>query len=160
MSAPAWAADQYYIGSRDGIDLLKKPKAHAEILLHLPRMKEVAFIRTKRSWSKIQIIQAEEKVTGWVPAGSVRHRYNPETAKNAAPSLFSGFSSWFHSDKPNQSKTAVLGVRGFEDDGKPQAASEPISEEALIQKNTQWLESLQVPDKDVAAFIQQGDLNP
>jgi len=160
LSAPLWAADQYYIGSRHGIDLFKKPDMHAEILLHLHRMQDVQFIRTKRSWSKIQIIQAEEKITGWVPAGSVRHRYNAATAKNAAPTLFSGFSSWFHRDKPAQGKTAVLGVRGFEDEDRSQTASEPRSKEEMMLQDTQWIEALRVPDSDVAAFVQQGDLNP
>ncbi|MDX8406878.1 MAG: hypothetical protein R8L58_00675 [Mariprofundaceae bacterium] len=118
------------------------------------------FIRTKRSWSKVQIIRAEEKLTGWVPAGAVRHRYNPATAKNAAPALFSGFSSWFHRDKPAQAKTAVLGVRGFEDEERSRTASEPQSKEEIMRKDSQWIESLRVPDSDVAAFIQQGDLNP
>jgi len=162
FATPVWAVDdsQYYIGSRGGADLLIDPNIHADVVTHLPRMTSIRVLDEKRTWSKIQLMESDGKIQGWVPAGTVVKRYNPETAQNKKPAMFSGFSSWFHRDEVNHQKTAVLGVRGLEDEGEEQAGPEQAGKKMPILNDAEWVESLQVSDQDVEVFIHRGDLNP
>jgi len=157
---PAWASDQFYIGARGGIDLVDEPKTQAKVITHLPRMSDVQFVRNQRAWTKVRAVYEQATVEGWVPAGAVRKRYNAQAAKSASTGFFSGFSSLFHRDETAHSKTAVLGVRGFENEAGGKTTTDEAQQAMSISQNAAWVESLQVSDQDVSAFIKQGDLNP
>ena len=62
----------------------------------------------------------------------------------------------FRSPEPTQ-KTAVLGVRGLEDSG---TASAEMAATEKANRIVEWMDTLNVPDEEVAFFIDEGDLNP
>jgi hypothetical protein len=149
----SWAADQYYIGFRDGVDVRDQPAARASVLGHLPRLTDIRLIKTDRAWSKVSSVHASKPLTGWVPSGAVRKRYQPTAVQKSSNSFFSGLSSWFNRDTTGGQQTAVLGVRGLDEEA---SASTGQASEAGVA----WMEKLSVPNSDVAAFVEQGGLNP
>ncbi|MDX8408282.1 MAG: hypothetical protein R8L58_07845 [Mariprofundaceae bacterium] len=150
--ATAMAADQYYIGSSNGVDVLAKPGAGADVTGHLDRLTDVKIIQKKRAWWKVSTIRVSPKVSGWVPSGAVRKRYQRTAEKKASGSFFSGLSSFFHQDS-NTQKTAVLGVRGLDEEGNAAKGKANLA-------GVEWMEKLDVPDADLATFVEQGRLNP
>jgi len=151
--ATVMAADQYYIGSRDGVNVVAQPKVRANVTGHLDRLTDVKITQKKRAWWKVSTIKVSPKVSGWVPSGAVRKRYQASVAEKSSNSFFSGLSSFFHRDAAGGQKTAVLGVRGLDEEGN--AASGKANVAAV-----EWMEKLDVSSSDVAAFIEQGRLNP
>jgi len=153
FATPAMAAESYYISPRDGVDLRLAPDSSAKISGHLSRKTDVKIIDKRRNWRKVQSLD-HKGLAGWVPEGAIRKRYQATTTTKRS-SFFSGFSSLFRSPEPAQ-KTAVLGVRGLEDEGAANA------DQANAQANrvVEWMDTLNVPDREVAAFIDEGELNP
>ncbi len=146
----------YYIGPRSGADLYASPNKRAEVTAHLPRKSSVKVLQKRRNWWKVETLDAKEKRSGWVFEGAVRKQYKPSKAKKGSSSFFSGFASYFRSPEPAQ-KTAVLGVRGLEDDGSGSAERAATERANHLVK---WMDTLNVPDDEVDAFIEEGDLNP
>ena len=156
VAGVAVAADgNYYIGSHSGVDLRLAPRNSATVSGHLDRKTKVEVIDTRRSWTKVQTL-GSRSIKGWVPAGAVRKSYSSATSSRSSSSFFSSFTSLFRSPEPPR-KTAVLGVRGLEDDS---AASAEKTATEQANKAVEWMETLNVPDEAVAAFINEGDLNP
>ncbi len=156
LSGIALADDaSYYIGARSGADVFASPNKHAKITAHLPRKSSITILKKRRGWRKIETTDARENVSGWVFEGAVRKQYRPIKNKKKS-SFFSGFASMFRSPEPTQ-KTAVLGVRGLEDSGVA-SAERAATEKA--NKMVTWMDTLNVPDEEVASFIDEGDLNP
>ncbi len=153
VSAPAMAADEFYIGSGGGADVYRLPKPGAERIGHLDRLTGVRVIQKKRNWWKVRTLHVDPAISGWVHAGAVRKRYTPSAASRTKSSFLAGLSSFFHRSEPNQQQTAVLGVRGLEDEGN---AAKGRSNRAGVR----WMEGLAVSDADIAAFIDEGRLNP
>ena len=149
----AASAGEYYIGPRTGADLLQSPRSSAEVLQHLPRLTDITVIKKRRSWWKIEISEHREApLTGWIAAGAIRKRYQPKRTVSAFASNISSFFSMFR--RPPKQQTAVLGVRGLEDEaklGKANKASVNI---------VKWMESLHVSNTEVSKFVHEGDLNP
>jgi len=155
FSGIAAAADgSYYIGSHSGVDLRLAPRNSATVSGHLERKTAVEVIDRRRSWTKVQSLGSG--IRGWVPAGAVRKSYSSAKPSRSSSSFFSSFTSMFRSPEPPR-KTAVLGVRGLEDTG---AASAEKAATEQANKAVEWMETLDVPDEAVAAFINEGDLNP
>lgn len=155
--SPLQAADSesYYIGSRSGADVHAYPRNSAENLGHLERMTDITVLEKRRGWWKVETIDIEPKVTGWVYESTVNQRYQPEKeSSSGSSSFFSGFSSLFRSSEPQQ-KTAVLGVRGLEEEGGATTKAN-----AQARKAVKWMDSLVIKNRDVASFIKEGDLNP
>jgi len=156
LSGIALADDAaYYIGARSGADVFASPNKRAEVTAHLPRMSSVTILQKRRNWWKVKTIDARQEVSGWVFEGSVRKRYKSAKAKKKS-SFFTGFASMFRSPEPPR-KTAVLGVRGLEDDG---TASAERAATKSANKMVKWMDTLNVEDGAVEAFIDEGDLNP
>jgi len=154
MATPALAADNesYYIGSRSGSDVYVYPRTSAEKLGHLKRKTDVKVLEKRRGWWKVKTSGLKPEVSGWVYQSTVNKRYQATTTKKS--SFFSGFSSLFRSSEPQQ-KTAVLGVRGLEEEGGATRKADAKAREAV-----KWMDSLIIKNRDVAAFIEEGDLNP
>lgn len=155
FSGTALAADDsYYIGARSGADVFATPNKRADVTAHLTRKTSVKILQKRRGWRKIETI-GKNRVTGWVFEGAVRKRY--KTVKNKKKSSFmSSFASFFRSPEPTY-KTAVLGVRGLEDDG---AASAERTATKRARKLVKWMDTLNIEEGAVAAFVDEGDLNP
>jgi len=154
FSNPAMAAeDRYYISPRDGVDLRLTPNNNAKVSGHLSRKTDVKIIDSRRNWRKVRSLD-HKGLVGWIPEGAIRKRYEATTTKKRS-SFLSGFSALFRSPEPAQ-KTAVLGVRGLEDEGA--ANADQATEQA--NKAVKWMDTLNVPDREVAAFIDEGNLNP
>ncbi len=149
LPAPAWAADDYYIGASRGADVLAAPQADAAVVGHLERLSEVRVLERQRAWWNIEAAD----VRGWVPAGAVRKRHQPGRAEKAGNSVLEGLSSLFHRDDPAGRKTAVLGVRGLDEET---GAVRGRANVAAVE----WMERLTVSDAEIARFIEQGRLNP
>jgi len=152
-AAPALAADapDYYIGPRPGADVLAHPRASARVLAHLPRLTPVEVLKQRRSWWKVRAkADHGERVEGWVSAGAVRERYKPK--KRSSSFGFASFFSLFRS--PPEQHTAVLGVRGLEDEGKLAKATQ------ASKKVVEWMDKLHVDPAKVDEFVREGDLNP
>lgn len=146
--------DSYYIGPRGGADVFATPNKRAEVTSHLTRKTSVKILQKRKNWRKIETID-KRKVTGWVFEGAVRKRY--KTVKSSKKSSFmSSFTSFFRSPEPTH-KTAVLGVRGLEDDG---AARAERAATKRANKLVKWMDTLNVEEGAVAAFVEEGDLNP
>jgi hypothetical protein len=155
LSGTALAGDaSYYIGARSGADVFASPNKRAKVTTRLPRKSSITILEERRGWRKIETIDAEEKVSGWVFEGAVRKQYQATKSKKTS-SFFSGIASMFRSPGPTQ-KTAVLGVRGLEDSGVA-SAERAATEKA--NKTVEWMDTLNVPDNAVASFIDEGDLN-
>ncbi|MDX8403248.1 MAG: hypothetical protein R8K54_02430 [Mariprofundaceae bacterium] len=161
FSAPCFSGttlaggDSYYIGARAGADVFESPNKRANVTTHLTRKTSVKILQKRRGWRKIET-EDEAKVTGWVFEGAVRKRY--QSAKSSKKSSFlSSFTSFFLRSPEPTHKTAVLGVRGLEDNS---VAS--TKREATEHANTmvQWMDTLNVGDDAVNAFVEEGDLNP
>jgi len=148
-----WAADQYYIGSADGVDVREQPAAQAAVLGHLPRLADVKLIKNDRAWSKVSSLHVSESITGWVPSGAVRKRYQQTAVQKSSRSFFSGMSSWFNRDTTGGQQTAVLGVRGLDEGGDAASGQANVA-------GVEWVEQLGVSSADVATFVDKGGLNP
>jgi hypothetical protein len=150
---PAFAAaqDSYYVGARAGVDMLKSPYSSAKVIQHLPRLQDVSILTKRHSWWKIKTVYEGVAKQGWVPAGAIRKRYQ---AKHQSTS--SGIAAFFSLFKraPSKRETAVLGVRGLDNEAKLGKADKASL--AAVE----WMEKLQVADKDVSEFVREGDLNP
>jgi len=133
-------------------DVLDQPQARDEVVGHLTRLTDVKVIQKKRAWWKVSTIRVSPKVSGWVPSGAVRKRYQQTAAKKASSSFFSGLSSFFHHDS-NTQKTAVLGVRGLDEEGGAAKGKANVA-------GVEWMEKLNVSATDLATFVEQGRLNP
>jgi len=154
FAMPATAAEQvYYIGPHDGVDLRLRPDNKAAISNHFPHKTEVKIIKRDRNWAKVQILD-HTAIRGWVPAGAVRKSSN--VTPSSSTSFLSSFTSLFRSPEPQQ-KTAVLGVRGLEgEDGK--VADKEASGKAI--RIVEWMDTLNVPQSEVASFVEEGNLKP
>lgn len=152
--SPASAAEaNYYISPRDGVDLRLAPRNNATVSGHLPFKTDVEVVDKQRNWSKVKTLDYKA-VVGWVPEGAIRKRFTPSSSGSKS-SFFSSFASMFRSQEQPQ-QTAVLGVRGLE--GGEKATSKDAGEQAI--KAVEWMDTLHVPQSDVAAFVKEGDLNP
>ncbi len=153
-ATPAMAdQDNYYIGPDDGVDLRLAPRNSASVSGHLDAKTEVEIIKRDRNWTKVQTI-GHGTIRGWVPAGAVRKNYS-KASSGSSSSFFSSFTSLFRSSNAEQ-KTAVLGVRGLES-GDDQANTKASAQSVKI---VEWMDTLNVPQKEVAAFIREGELKP
>ncbi len=148
-------SDSYYIGARSGADVFASPNKQAEITAHLPRKRPVMILQKRRNWWQIETIGTTNKVTGWVFEGSVRKRYQTTYSKKSS-SFLSGFASLFRSPEAPK-KTAVLGVRGLDDNSTGKTAKETTEH---AKKMVKWMDTLHVENEAVATFIDEGDLNP
>jgi len=147
-------AGEFYIGPRTGADLLQSPRSSAEVIQHLPRLTDVTVLKKRRSWWKIETsADRSSPVTGWVSAGAVRERYQPKRTVSAFASNISSFFSMFRRP-PTGQQTAVLGVRGLEDEAK----LGKVNKASL--NAVKWMESLRVGNAEVSKFVREGDLNP
>lgn len=156
LSQSAYAAGEgYYIGPEDGVDLRLAPRTNAAISDHFEHKHQVKILKRDRNWVKIQTLD-HSAIRGWVPAGAVRKSSAPQSTRSAASSFFSSFTSMFRSSDSEQ-KTAVLGVRGL-DSGDGEAADVKAGKEAL--HIVDWMDTLNIPDGEVTAFIKEGDLKP
>lgn len=150
-SAPAAEDGGYYIGAYRGIDVMASPSAEAVTAGHLQRFRSVRIEEHLRSWVLITTVNTPY-VSGWVPDGAVRQRYRPPETHRSTSSFFAGLEALFRSHD-NETETAVLGVRGLDNEGRLGHRVAPA--EAL-----RWMESLHVSDREVADFVRQGRLNP
>lgn len=159
LLAPAFAATDegsYYIGVRNGVDVLAAPRTGAKVIGRLERMTDVRVVKKQRAWWKIETINAAPALQGWVREGAVRKRYQPSARKKASSSVFAALSSIFGRPAPKQ-QTAVLGVRGLEDEGGDVAGQQAHQ---AAKETVHWMEGLSVSDEEVADFIREGNLNP
>jgi len=159
LLAPAFAAadeEDYYIGARNGADVLAAPRTGAGVVGHLERMTDVRVIKKQRAWWKIETVNEAAALQGWVREGAVRKRYRPSARKKASSSVFAALSSIFGRPAPKQ-QTAVLGVRGLEDEGGDVADRQAHQS---AKETVRWMEGLRVTNEEVADFIREGDLNP
>lgn len=155
LASPVCAGEaSYYIGSRSGTDLLAQPDTRADVVRHLDWKTYVVILESSRNWRKVKIAD-DENITGWVTEGAIRKRFQSTSSKSSS-SFFSGFTSLFRSPEPEQ-KTAVLGVRGLEDDAN---AKSNVPSTAEAKEMVKWMDTLAVPNRDVARFIEDGELNP
>ncbi|MDQ7010564.1 MAG: SH3 domain-containing protein [Mariprofundaceae bacterium] len=159
LLAPAFAAtdeEGYYIGARNGVDVLAAPRTGSKVMGRLERMTDVRVVKKQRAWWKIETIHGYPALQGWVREGAVRKRYQPSARKKTSSSVFAALSSIFGRPAPKQ-QTAVLGVRGLEDEGGD-IASQQARQSA--KESVRWMEGLSVSNEEVADFIREGDLNP
>lgn len=155
LPATAAGEEDYYIGARDGADLFSQPRASAEKLAHLPRKTDVNVLEKRRGWWKVERIGVTPEQAGWVYESVVNKRYSSAVNGNdGGTSFLSGFSSLFRTE-PKQDKTAVLGVRGLDEENGATAQADAKAKEAVS-----WMDSLAVNNADLDAFIEEGDLNP
>jgi len=149
----AASAGEYYIGPRAGADLLQSPRSSAEVLQHLPRLTDVTVLKKRRSWWKVEVsAHRDTPLSGWIFAGAMRKRYQPKHSVSAFASNISSFFSMFR--RPAKQQTAVLGVRGLEDEAKLGKATK------ASMNVVKWMEGLRVNNAEVAKFVREGDLNP
>jgi len=149
----AASAGEYYIGPRAGTDLLQAPRSNADVIQHLPRLMDVTVVKKRRSWWKVKVSAGHDSsATGWISAGAIRKRYQPKRTVSAFASNISSFFSMFR--RPPTGQTAVLGVRGLEDEAKLGKANK------ASMNVVKWMESLRVGNAEVARFVHEGDLNP
>jgi len=148
------SAGEYYIGPRAGADLLQAPRSSADVIQHLPRLTDITVIKKRRSWWKVKVSAGlESPVTGWISAGAIRKQYQPKRTVSAFASNISSFFSMFRRP-PTRQQTAVLGVRGLEDEAK-------LGKVNKASMNTvKWMEGLRVGNAEVSKFVREGDLNP
>ncbi|MDQ6957488.1 MAG: hypothetical protein Q9M24_00065 [Mariprofundaceae bacterium] len=148
------SAGEYYIGPRAGADLLQAPRSSADVIQHLPRLTNITVIRKRRSWWKAEVSTDHgSPITGWISAGAIRKQYQPKRATSALASSISSFFSMFRRP-PTGKQTAVLGVRGLENEAKLGKANK-------VSMNTvKWMEGLRVGNTEVSKFVREGDLNP
>jgi len=152
----AVAADgSYYIGSHNGVDMRLAPKNSAKVSGHLSHKTEVKVINRERNWTKVQTL-GRSGIKGWVPAGAVRKSYSTATSSRSSSSFLSNFTSLFRSPEPSR-KTAVLGVRGLEGDGTA-SAEKAATEQA--NRTVEWMDTLNIPQSEVASFVKEGNLKP
>jgi len=148
------SAEEYYIGPRAGVDLLQSPRSRAKIIQHLPRLTNVTVLKKRRSWWEVEVSEHRiTPLTGWISAGAIRKRYQPKSMASAFSSKMSSFFSMFRSS-PTRQQTAVLGVRGLEDEAKLGKANK------ASMNVVKWMESLRVSNAEVSKFVREGDLNP
>jgi len=150
-NAPAAEDGGYYIGSYRGIDVMASPSAGAVTVGHLQRLRSVRIGTRQRSWMRITTVDAPH-VSGWVPVGAVRQRYEPPETHHSTSSFFAGLAALFRSHD-NETETAVLGVRGLDNEGQ-------LGNRIAPAEAVRWVESLHVSDREVADFVRQGRLNP
>ena len=156
FTIPVYAAEEgYYIGPEDGVDLRLDPRTSAAISGHFDHMHQVKILKRDRNWIKVQTLDYTA-IRGWVPAGAVRKSSAPQPTKSAASVFFSSFTSMFRTSDPEQ-KTAVLGVRGL-DSGDGSATDIKAGKKSL--QVVDWMDTLNVPQGEVAAFIKEGNLKP
>lgn len=158
LAGTAQAAEsEYYIGPRAGADVFGAPSTQAAKVAHLDRLTAVRIDKKLHTWWHIITIHQTPVVRGWVAAGVVRQRYQPSTASRKRSSFFSGFASLFgYGNDSSTETTAVLGVRGFEEEKGATAAAGGRNATAAVQ----WMETLHVSPQEEDAFIREGDLNP
>jgi len=154
MATPAIAAGgSYYIGPDDGVDLRLAPRNRAAVSGHLDSKTAVEIIKRDRNWAKVMTTD-HKGIKGWVPAGAVRKNVS-KASSGSSSSFFSSFTSIFRSSPTNQ-KTAVLGVRGLESgDGQDNTKASAQSIQIV-----EWMDTLNVPQDEVASFIKEGELKP
>jgi len=156
FSMPALAAEgNYYVGPSDGVDLRLRPEMKAPVSDHLDRKTAVKIIKRDRNWAKIQTTDYK-RLRGWVPAGAIR-KGSGTASSSSSSSFLSSFTSLFRSSGPQDQKTAVLGVRGLEG-GDANVANKKASAKAV--QIVEWMDTLNVPEGEVAAFVEKGHLKP
>ena len=156
FAIPASATEEtYYIGPENGVDLRMRPENRAALTGHFDHKTEVKILKRDRNWTKIQTLDYTA-IRGWVPAGAVRKSLNSSSTRSSSSSFLSSFTSLFRSSNQEQ-KTAVLGVRGLEG-GDGVATDKKAGKEAL--QVVDWMDTLNVPESEVATFIKEGDLKP
>ena len=155
FAIPASAAEEgYYIGPQDGVDLRLAPRTNAAVSGHFDYKTQVEIIKRDRNWTKIQTL-GHTAIRGWVPAGAVR-KNSTQSTRSSSSSFLSSFTSLFRSSDPEQ-KTAVLGVRGL-DSGDGAVTDKKAGKKAL--QVVDWMDTLNVPEDEVAAFVKKGGLKP
>jgi len=148
------SAGEYYIGPRAGADLLQAPRSNADVVRHLPRLTDITVLKKRRSWWKAEVSTDHgSPVTGWISAGAIRKQYQPKRTVSALASNISSFFSMFRRP-PTGQQTAVLGVRGLEDEAKLGKANK------ASMNVVKWMEGLRVGNAEVSRFVHEGDLNP
>lgn len=152
-SAHVQAAESgnYYVGAYDGIDVKRSPTIDAGTITHLNRLRNVRIEARERSWAHIATINPPH-VSGWVPDGALRQRYEPPKTHHSTSSFFSGLAALFGGGD-DETKTAVLGVRGLDNEGS-------LGNKVAPAAQVKWMEGLHVSDKEIADFVHQGRLNP
>lgn len=147
------AEDGYYIGAYHGIDVKRSPSGEAATVAHLNRLRDVRIEARERSWARIATVEAPH-VSGWVPQGALRQRYEaPKANHSSTSSFFSGLAALFGGGDEDTTKTAVLGVRGLDNEGQ-------LGDKAAPAAEVKWVEGLHVSNKEIADFVRQGRLNP
>lgn len=156
LTIPASAAEEgYYIGPEQGVDLRLAPRTTAAISDHFDHKHQVKILKRDRNWIKVQTLDYTG-IRGWVPAGAVRKSSGSQPTRSAASTFFSSFTSMFRTSDSEQ-KTAVLGVRGL-DSGDGSATDIKAGKKSL--KIVDWMDTLNVPEGEVTAFIKEGELKP
>lgn len=150
-NAPAAGDGSYYIGAYRGIDVTATPEVGATTVGHLQRLRPVRIDERQRSWARITTIDAPY-VSGWVPQGALRQRYEPHRSHSSTSSFFAGLAALFGGGD-HETETAVLGVRGLQNEGR-------LGDKVAPAAEVRWMESLHVSDREVADFVRQGRLNP
>lgn len=158
LAATVQAAEtEYYIGPRSGADIYERPSTQAKKIAHLDRLTSIKITSKQRTWWKIETVGRKPVVRGWITAGEVRKRYQPSVATHKSSSFFSGFASMFgHGRDTSSEKTAVLGVRGLDEETTAKAGNRNRGNTSAVR----WMEGLHVSQQDVDKFIREGDLNP
>jgi hypothetical protein len=146
------AEDGYYVGAYRGIDIRQSPSDESPTVAHLERLRSVRIEARERSWARVATVNPPI-VSGWVPEGALRRRHEPPKAHRSTSSFFAGLAALFGSDDSDASKTAVLGVRGLDNEGDLGNRAAPAAE-------VRWVEGLHVSDREIADFVRQGRLNP
>lgn len=141
----------YYVGAYDGIDVKRSPTIDASTIVHLNRLRNVRIEARERSWARIATVNAPH-VSGWVPDGALRQRYEPSKTHHSTSSFFSGLAALF-GGSDDETKTAVLGVRGLDNEGS-------LGNKLAPAAQVKWMEGLHVSDREIADFVHQGRLNP
>jgi len=156
FAIPASAAEEgYFIGPENGVDLRLRPEKKAAVSGHFDHKMAVRVLKRDRNWTKVQTLD-HTAIRGWVPAGAVRKSSSPQSTRSSSSSFLSNFTSLFRSSTPER-KTAVLGVRGL-DSGDGTATDKKAGKKAL--KIVEWMDTLNVPEGEVAAFVDEGALKP
>lgn len=150
-AAGSAAEDGYYVGAYQGIDVKQSPSSTSSTVAHLERLRSVRIEEHQRSWARISTVNPPH-VGGWVPEGALRQRYEPVRTHRSSSSFFSGLAALFGGGE-SDTKTAVLGVRGLDNEGS-------LGNRMAPAEAVKWVEGLHVSDKEVADFVRQGGLNP
>ncbi len=152
---PALAAgsQQPYVFASHGADLHAAPDDASPVIAHLDRLTEVSILRKQRGWLRVRAAgNAQGGRIGWLREGQVRKPWQPGRAQRARHSLLGAFASLFGGNNA-PGKTAVLGVRGLEDEGSGAQGQRDMA-------GVQWMERIAITPEETRRFVREGKLNP